>query len=356
MPELILDTDLTCDYESPSSKTYYSLVLLIELLATACALAKFLESRNRFNYKDPVARIIVGTLMLVMGYHTRGGSLDIQNGVIAMGSHKTGALDGCAIIHLLEGKPVRVMVTDAFNWIPGVKPFLTMFGTIFKKEHARTATKEEREENKTITEGRVADALKNGGRFLIAPEGNFAKLGQQPLFIQEGAAKFSIDNKVPLHIVRLDGFWCISNPLLPVWFKNLSLYRALFSFLHMNNIRVTLCSTLTFHLDKTDEELNNPEIKGQLINEMSAQLYAFYRHTEELTLKDIENIKEEIKQGHHLPIWKERLEQQKLLKEIKGLKEQGLNDKAKQLEPRLDKFRQSEDNLIQELERSRVSP
>ena len=126
-------------------------------------------------------------------------------------------------------------------------------------------------------------------------------------------------NKIPIHVIRLDGFWSLQNPLIPVFVRNSIYYRAFLSAFHVNNVRTTSCGVIDFHLQPENKDLSDEK----KIEEICAQLYAYYRHTQELTVEQIAVIKKEISDKTHLLIWNNKVKQDELGKELITLKKQG---------------------------------
>lgn len=93
--------------------------------------------------------------------------------------------------------------------------------------------------------------------------------------------------------------------------------RAFLSSFHMNNVRVTPCAVIDFHLKPEHQDLTDE----QKIEEINARLYAYYCHTEELTVEQIHAIDSEISDNKHLPIWKDKVDQDTQQKALR-LKEQ----------------------------------
>lgn len=119
-------------------------------------------------------------------------------------------------------------------------------------------------------------------------------------------------------MIRLDGFWCLQNPFFPLFIRNNVSYRAFLSMFHMNNVRTTLCRVIDFHLMPENEGLKDEE----KIEEICAQLYAYYRHTQELTVEQIDTIKTEISDKTHLLIWNNKVKQDDLGKQLSNLKKE----------------------------------
>ena len=165
----------------------------------------------------------------------------------------------------------------------------------------------------------ASKALDEDGCVALFPQGNFSKLGQEPPRIYAGVAKLALMNKIPIHVIRLDGFWCLQNPLIPLFVRNSQAYRAFLSGLHVNNVRPTLCCVIDFHLQPENAVLS----VEKKIEEISAQLYAYYRHTKELSSPQIEAIKTQITDKTHLLIWKNKVARDDLKKQLTNLQKEG---------------------------------
>ncbi|CAM2877009.1 Uncharacterised protein [Legionella steigerwaltii] len=300
------------------SSAYNMLFLLAGLAVVTYAIARFAESNNRLNYDNRFARIIAGLLVLMMRMmHTKSGDLEIvnketENKLIAVGPHRTG-WEAVVVASKVKGTPPRFFATTAFNALPGVSSFLKMFQTIPVDANAKS------DNGRSANAGSLelaSKALSENGCVALFPQGNFSRLGQEPPRVYAGVAKLALMNKTPIQVIRLDGFWSLQNPLIPVFVRNSLYYRAFLSALHMNNVRVTQCCVIDFHLQSANEKLSEEE----KIEEICAQLYAFYRHTQELTPKQIEVIKKEIADGTHRKIWDIKVQRDKLGKELISLK------------------------------------
>lgn len=305
--------------ESESS-AYTTLFLLSGLAVATYALAKLAESSNRLNYESSFARIIAGFLILIMNMlHTRSGDLEItntENKLIAIGPHRT-SWEAFVVASKIKGTPPRFFATDSFNSVPGVASFMKMFKAIPVEANA-TKGDNGRSSNVSALE-HASKTLTEKGCVALFPQGNFAKLGEEPPRVYTGAAKLALMNKVPIHVIRLDGFWCLQNVLIPQFIRNSAYYRAFLSGLHMNNVRTTLCCDIDFHL-KPESALLSDEEKTE---EICAQLYAYYRHTQELTVEQIGAIKTEISEKTHLLIWNNKVKQDKLGKQLLNVKKEG---------------------------------
>ncbi|WED43375.1 lysophospholipid acyltransferase family protein [Legionella cardiaca] len=327
MPGFDSQLDLNNSDDSLSS-TYTLLLLFTGVVVATMALVKFAESNNRLNYDNRLARIIAGVLVcMTRMMHTKGGDLEIpdaESKLLALGPHRTG-WEAVVVASKMKGTPPRFFATDSFNAVPGVASFMKMFKTIPVKAHA-TKDDNGRSANSDALE-LASEILNNKGCVAIFPQGNFARLEQEPPRVYNGAAKLALKNKVPIHVIRLDGFWCLQNSCLPRFIRNSVSYRAFLSAFHMNNVRTTLCSVIDFHLQPENESLSD-EAK---IEEICAQLYAYYRHTQELTVEQIGTIKKEIADKTHLLIWQHRLKQDDVTKQLLTLKKEG----AKLEEPTL---------------------
>lgn len=295
---------------------YNVLFMLTGLAAATYGLCRFAESQNTLNYENRPARIIAGFLKIIVRMlHTSTNTLEINtNGaIIAIVPHKS-SWEGIAVGSMLKGKPPQFFATDDFNAIPGVSAFLKMFKTITIKAKAKNDT--------ALEKG--SEVLQQGGCIALFPQGNFARLGEEPHKIYDGAAKLALKNKKPIHVIRLDGYWSLQNPFIPLFVRNNKYYRALFSALHMNNLRPTLCCVIDFHL--RDENKDLPD--SDKTREINAQLYAYGRHTEELTPKQIDGIKTEISEKRHLSIWDNKFKRDALQKEITLLKKESVTLEA----------------------------
>jgi 1-acyl-sn-glycerol-3-phosphate acyltransferase len=165
----------------------------------------------------------------------------------------------------------------------------------------------------------ASKVLSEKGCVALFPQGNFSKIGQEPPRVYAGAAMLALKNKIPVHVIRLDGFWSLNDPLIPIVIRNNTLYRAFLSIFHMNNVRANLCCEIDFHLKPENESLSD-EAK---IEEISAQLYAYFRHTGELTVDEIGTIKTEISSQTHLLIWKNKVKRDDLGKQLLVLQKEG---------------------------------
>jgi hypothetical protein len=213
----------------------------------------------------------------------------------------------------LKGIAPHVFATDAYDFIPGVYSFLKMFQAIKIKTYATQEKNGRSANDKALDE--ASEILKAKGCIALFPQGNMSKIGQEPHRVYDGAAKLAVFNNVPIRVIRLDGFWSVDNPLIPVLIRNWNIYRALLSAFHPNNVRVTDCGVIDSHL-KQENALLSPEDK---IYEINAQLYAFFRHPGSLTLKQIDAIKDLIVNKTHHLLWANKLERDKLVKELANL-------------------------------------
>ncbi|WP_454783373.1 lysophospholipid acyltransferase family protein [Legionella sp. WA2022007384] len=306
--------------DESASSTFTLLFLLAGLAMVTYAIAKISESNNHLNYENRFARILAGFLLLMTRMmHTKNGDLELTNTekqLIAVGPHRTG-WEAVVVASKIKGTPPRFFATDAYNSIPGVKPFLNMFHAITVESKA-TKNETGRPANAGAIE-EASKALDENGCVALFPQGNFSRIGQEPPRVYTGAAKLALINKVPIHVIRLDGFWSLQNPIIPLFVRNSAYYRAFMSAFHMNNVHATLCSVIDFHLKSENEGLSE-EAK---IEEICAQLYAYYRHTQELTPKQIDKIKEEISSKAHLLIWNNKVKRDDLNKQLLNLKKEG---------------------------------
>ncbi|WP_273197787.1 MULTISPECIES: lysophospholipid acyltransferase family protein [Legionella] len=304
------------------SSAYMQFILLTGLaLATCAVILKYAESKNRLNYEDRFARVAAGLLVLMMRMmHTKSGDLEIDNtkdegSLIAIGPHQSGLVDAAVVASKMQGKPPRFFATTGFNGLPGVARFLKMFQTIPVEATAKKG------EGRTANAGAIekaSEVLKEKGCVALFPQGNFSRIGQEPPRVYTGVAKLALMNNMPIQVIRLDGFWSLQNPLIPLFVRNSAAYRAFATALHMNNVRATLCCVIDFHLKPDSEKLTEEE----KVEEICAQLYAFYRHTQELSPKQIEEVKKEITNGAHRKLWDMKVQREKLGKEIVSLKKE----------------------------------
>ncbi|MGM9454939.1 lysophospholipid acyltransferase family protein [Legionella bozemanae] len=319
------------NYDESVSSAYNILFLLAGLAVATYAIARFAESNNQLNYENRFARIIAGLLLLMTRMmHTKSGDLEItnaptENKLIAVGPHRTG-WEAVVVASKMKGTPPQFFATTAFNSIPGVSSFLKMFKAI-PVEATATKSDNGRSANAGALE-QASKALSEHGCVALFPQGNFARLGQEPPRVYTGVAKLALMNKTPIHVLRLDGFWSLQNPIIPVFVRNSAYYRAFLSWFHMNNVRTTLCCVIDFHLKPENEDLS----EEKKIEEICAQLYAYYSHTQELTPKQIDTIKTEISKKTHLLIWNNKVKQDELGKQLSNLKK----EEAKLKEPTLE--------------------
>jgi 1-acyl-sn-glycerol-3-phosphate acyltransferase len=309
-----------CDVDAePESNAYMILFLLTGLAVATYAFARFAESNNRLNYDSHVARILAGFLVLMTRMlHTRDGDLEIpnaENTLIAIGPHRTG-WEALVVASKMKGTPPQFLTTTSFNSIPGVAAFLKMFKAI-PVQASNSQNDDKRPSNGKALED-ASKALDEKGCVALFPQGGFAKLGHEPPKVYAGAAKLAITNKIPIHVIRLDGFWCLQNPFIPLFVRNSTYYRAFLSMFHINNVRTTLCCVIDFHLKPENAELD--DVKK--INEICAQLYAYYSHTKELTTEEIGTIKTGISNKTHLSMWSKKIEQDDLGKKLITLKKE----------------------------------
>ena len=277
------------------------------------AFMKFNESSNRVHYDSLTARRIAGFLTVIINiFHAANDGVDIINEgrkIIVAGPHRTG-LDGLTIASKVKGTPAQFFVTDAFNDIPGLSALLSMFKMIPIKAKGPNADALDK----------ASDVLNQNGCIALFPQGNFSRLNEEPHRVYPGAAKLAVKHHLPIHVLRLDGFWSLQNPLIPVIIRNNTYYRAFFSFFHLNNIRTTLCCEIDFHLKDENQHLSDED----KIEEINAQMYAYFRETRELTADEIGGIKTLISDKKHHLIWNNKVKRDALQKELNLLKAEGL--------------------------------
>jgi 1-acyl-sn-glycerol-3-phosphate acyltransferase len=209
--------------------------------------------------------------------------------------------------------PPQFFATDAFHAIPGVASLFDMFRVITIKAKASKDGQQGRSANAEALD-EASRILQHNGCVAVFPQGNFARIGQKPPRIYNGTATLAVTNKMPIHVIRLDGFWSLSNPVIPVFIRNNTFYRAFFALFHMNRVRVNLCDVIDVHL-QAEHENSSDEEKIEAIN---ARLYACYRQTEELTPEKIDKLKSTFSEPDniHLSIWRNKVRHDKLIKEL----------------------------------------
>jgi 1-acyl-sn-glycerol-3-phosphate acyltransferase len=295
---------------------YNKLVLL-----TLCSMmaAYTLSKSQQIKYDSYSARLIAGVLMLMMRLmHTRDDDLEIVNDdrkIITAGPHRTG-WEAFVLASKMKGTPPRFFATTAFNNVPGVSFLMNMFSVITvdakakKSDHGPSAN--------AGTLEMAHKALKDKGCVVLFPQGGFSRIGEDPCRVYDGAARLAVESNTAIHAIRLDGYWCLQNPIIPLFVRNHTFYRAFFSGMHMNNVRTTLCDVIDVHLKPESEQLTTE----QKMEQINAQLYAYYRHTNELTPKQIEAVKTEITENRHLDIWRNKIQQETNKKALIKLKEE----------------------------------
>lgn len=317
----VLDNSTTLDDDASSA--FIMLFLLagvtLALSASLYKLACHAESGNHFNYESRFARILAGTLLFIVNkLHTTEGDMQIpdgKNALIAAGPHRTG-WEALVLASKMKGTPPQFYATTAYNAIPGVASFLKMFKAI-PIEPSATKDPKGRSANSKAHEF-ASKELKNKGCVAIFPQGNFSRPNQEPPIIYPGTAKLAVQNKIPVHVIRLDNFRCLESSYIPLFISNNALYRAFFSFFSVNNIRTSFCEVIDFHLQPENEHLRDEE----KIEEINARLYAYFRHTKTLSAGEVAAIKEQIGNNKHQPFWANRMKQESLKKQILSLKEE----------------------------------
>tara|TARA_B110000879_G_C11133324_1_gene497016 strand:+ start:169 stop:1245 length:1077 start_codon:yes stop_codon:yes gene_type:complete len=309
----------------PSAYNY--LHMLAGICITTCVLVKLAESHNKLKYDNFFARALAGYIKFVINLvHTTKSQLNLSDTgprLLAIGPHKT-SLEAVVVASKIEGSPPRFFATDSFNVIPGVAAFMEMFKVIAVAAKPDKAKLDGRSANEDALET-ASETLKNNGCVALFPQGNFAKIGEDSHRIYAGAAKLAIKSNTPIHVLRVDGFWSLQNPLIPLFIKNNMFYRAFLSALHPNNVTVTECCLIDVHLGLKAETLSSDE----LTEEICAQLYAFYRYTEELSIDQIGEIKEEIEAGEHLEVWRSKIHLYDMGKKIKLLENEYSAERGK---------------------------
>ena len=325
------------NFEISSDNIWFILTAGIAI-ASAFALIKLEKSSKRLNYDTVLACKIAGFLNIWMNvFHNAKDDINIINEgskIIVAGPHRT-SLDGLTVASKIKGTPPQFFVTDQFDAIPGMKSFLAMFKMIPIK--AVVTKGENGQSGNASALDEASKVLDNNGCVALFPQGNFAKINQDPPKIYSGAAKLAIKHKLPIQVLRLDGFWSLQNPLIPLVIRNDKYYRAFFSLFHPNKIRTTVCCEIDFHLKPENEHLTDDE----KIEEINAQMYAYYRQTNELSVEQIDDIKTIISNKKHHGIWNNKVKQDSLQKSLLKLKEECL-----QLESEVSSLSFSDQNLL----------
>lgn len=317
-------TDITCPNDTSLSKessphVYTLLFMLTGFSVALYAFARFAEANNRLNYDSRLSRIIAGLLNLTVNMlHTTAGDLDIINDdtkLITAGPHRT-SWEAFVIASKIKGTPPRFFATDMFNGLPGVASFMERFKVITIEANPVKQAGGPTGNAKALE--KASQALKEKGCVALFPQGNFSKIGQDAPRVYSGAAKLAIMSQTPIHVIRLDGFWSLQNTLIPLFVRNHTYFRAFVSGFLRNNVRATLCCVIDFHLLPEHRDL--PE--DEKIDEICAQLYAYYRHTEELSVEQINSIKTSILDKTHRKVWENKVEQGALEKKLSHLKQE----------------------------------
>lgn len=275
----------------------------------------YAETINELEYESRAARIVAGILKLLTSVqHGKLQQLPVQptsqtGRLISIGPHRTG-WEAIVVASQIKGAPPQFFATDSFKMIPGVTSFYEMFKVIVIASKAAKCQSGQSANHQALEQAK--EVLQNKGCVAIFPQGGFSRIGESPRRIYDGTAKIAIHNQVPIEVIRLDGFWCLQNPLIPLLIKNNLFYRAFISFFHMNNVSVHQCEIIDFHLKPENQHLSEQE----KIDEINAQMYAYYRHTEELSPLQIKAIGElEISQKKHCLFWKNKQDEDKQEKE-----------------------------------------
>lgn len=307
------------DEDNSTSSAYNLLFLLAGIAAMTYALARFAESQNTLNYEHRLTRIVAGSIMFFVNLlHTQKGDVALPDGkkkVFALGPHRTG-WEAAVFATKMKGEPPRFFGTTAYDVVPGVHSFMEMF-----KRIPIIPSPDKHKMKGAANEAALELAYKviqEEGCVALFPQGNFARIGEDPPRIYTGAAKIALHEKVPLHVIRLDGFRCIENTWLPLFIRNYAYYRAMLSFFSINNIRITMCTEIDFHLRPENAQLSDDE----KITEICAQLYAYYRQTKELSTEEIKAIKEQINDNKHHQFWQNKINQEDVKKKLIELKDE----------------------------------
>lgn len=307
--------------EADSGSSAYTLLFLLSGLAVATySLARYAESQNKLDYDSRLMRIVAGFLLIMTNLlYSKKSDLVIstKNGaLVASGPHQLGLVDALALASILDGPPPRFLATTKYNIIPLVESVLNAFKAILVAPPTTEDNKEKKPSANTNLLKDVAQVLKDKGCVALFPQGNFAKIGQEPHRIYDGVANMAIDNDMPVHVVRLDGFWGIHNSLVPLFIRNNPYYRSLISALHMHDIRPTLCCVIDLHLQPENKDLPRRE----KMDRICAILYAYYRQSNDLTKDQIKAI--DVTSNQHLLIWQNKLKLVAAQKELVLLKKE----------------------------------
>ena len=350
-----------CDEQELEASVAYSyqyFYTLSVLFISTCVLLRLGEKNCQIKYDSFFARAIAGLLKFYTDkYHTTQSTLDIPTDkpcILVGGPHREGVLDGVVIASKLPKgmPPPRVAATTSFNVIPGFESFMNLFHVIpVHTEHPTFssammkfamlidcygaerhkflpsaaaflklwgfAIPEIKKVNGKVVNPHVlptaAQTLREGGCYFSFPQGNLAYINQDPHPVYNGAATLAIQENLPIYLVRIDGYWCLTNPYLPLFVKNWSWYRAILSILHPNDAKATLV-IIDAHLKAEAENLSFQE----KLNELNAQMFAYFLHTGDLKTEDMNKIKLEIESGKHREIWAAKMKEQAALKAHKS--------------------------------------
>lgn len=305
------------DYDDSTTSAYNMLYLFAGLVTALCVILTVVaEKNNRLKFDNPVMRIIADILILMMtAMHLKRGDLPLTEDkmqILAIGPHRTG-FEGIAVTAKMQGTPPRFFATTHYNSIPLVSGFLKMCKVIPVEANAQRGTDGRSANSKALDI--AGEALEKGDCIGIFPQGSFVKKGEKIPKVYSGAAELAVKHNKPIHVLRLDGFWCLENPVIPLFIRNNSYYRAFISAFHPNNIRINLCCVIDFHLKPENKHLK----KEEKVEEINAQLYAYFRHIEELTDTEIDEIKKEISDKTHLTIWRGKVELDAAERRVKEL-------------------------------------
>ncbi len=310
-----------------SEVSYSNLLKLTAGASVAtCALACHVaESQNTLDYEDRAARIAAGSLkMIVNMLHTQGGRYQITDAggkVFTFGPHRA-AIDSFVVGAKFVGTPPQFFATDLFNDIPGAERLLKMFKVITVKADAKRSHDGKSANSDTLVQ--ASKVLKKNGCIALYPQGNFSYIRKPSPRIYTGAAKIALQNNVPIHVMRLDGLWSLENTYIPLFVRDTLAYRVFLAALHPNNIRITPCSVIDFHLKPEAAILSEDE----KVDRICAELYAYYHRKESLSEEEIDHIRKEVSENKHVPLWQNKMAQYKHEKEIRALRVQ-----SEQLKP-----------------------
>lgn len=293
-----------------TQNAYNAFLILGGVIAATATLIMIGEANNRLKYDSRFARVISGLLRLQVNfYHSANQKLHFpenEGNLVAMVPHRTG-VEGVMVAAAMSGNKLpRFFASTFLNWVPGVDGLLKLFKTIPIESGIKN----------DVALKTAEDLLNKHELVGIFSQGNFSRPDQEPPPVYQGTANLALTCKVPVHVLRLDGLWSLTNPTIPLFVRNSVAYRAFFAWFFPNNLKVKQPWVINFHLLEENQQLSEEAKKY----EINAQLYAFACHTYDLTNEDLDTIKQKILENKHHPLWDNKLKQIALEKEIKELR------------------------------------